>query len=206
MRANPSKYKKTEKSASSPIKINFTPPISPINKLTLNIFNSAYYWLQRARSGKSIVNYTDFFYPLDGILEWNRLYGPNGFFQYQSVIPRETGLDATREMLREISRAGEGSFLAVLKTFGNRPSSGLLSFARPGVTLALDFPNRNLKTLALFNRLDRIVEQAGGALYLAKDKRMSERMFIKTYPNLEKFLPFRDPGITSSMSRRLFGS
>ena len=206
MRANPSKYNKMKETASGSRKIIFTPPISPVNQLTLSIFNSTYYWIQRARPGKSIVNYTNFFYPLDGILNWNRLYGPNGFYQYQSVIPRETGLDATREMLKEISRAGEGSFLAVLKTFGKRPPCGLLSFARPGVTLALDFPNRNFKTLALFKRLDSIVEEAGGTLYLAKDNRMSREMFFKTYPSLGKFLPFRDPGITSSMSRRLFGS
>lgn len=149
------------------------------------------------------MHYEPFFYPLDAIHDWNRMYGPRGFYQYQSVIPRDVGKEATQEMLRAIKKSGEGSFLAVLKTFGNRESGGLLSFPKPGVTLALDFPNREAKTLKLFNELDRIVQQAQGRLYLAKDARMPRSLFESGYPRINEFLPYRDPGISSEMSRRL---
>ena len=99
-----------------------------------------------------------------------------------------------------------GSFLAVLKTFGQRESVGMLSFARPGVTLALDFPNIGAPTLALFERLDAIVMEAGGRLYPAKDARMPRALFEAGYPRLNDFLPLRDAGISSAMSRRLLGS
>jgi hypothetical protein len=99
-----------------------------------------------------------------------------------------------------------GSFLAVLKTFGQRESVGMLSFARPGVTLALDFPNIGAPTLALFERLDAIVMEAGGRLYPAKDARMPRSLFEAGYPRLNDFLPLRDAGISSAMSRRLLGS
>jgi hypothetical protein len=108
-------------------------------------------------------------------------------------------------MLREIARSGEGSFLAVLKTFGDRPSVGMLSFPQPGVTLALDFPNKGAQTLKLFERLDAIVREAGGRIYPAKDARMPRDLFEAGYPRLAEFLPYRDPGISSAMSRRLMG-
>jgi hypothetical protein len=108
-------------------------------------------------------------------------------------------------MLEAIQRSGEGSILAVLKTFGDRPARGLLSFVRDGVTLALDFQNRP-GTLRLFERHDAIVRGAGGRLYPAKDAHMSRDMFEAGYPRLPEFLPYRDPGISSAMSRRLMGS
>ncbi len=206
MRANPSAITQGKERSTMTKRMFFTPPVPPMNRPILRAFNFTYYWAQRAKPRISVAHYESFFYPLDGLLEWNRIYGPDGFYQYQSVIPRETGLDATREMLREISHSGEGSFLAVLKTFGERRAPGILSFARPGVTLALDFPNRKSKTLSLFSRLDSIVKSAGGALYLAKDARMDRNMFTSTYPDIDKFLNYRDPGITSSMSRRLLGN
>jgi hypothetical protein len=131
------------------------------------------------------------------------MYGPKGFYQYQSVVPREVGQDAVSAMLAEIGRSGQGSFLAVLKTFGNRESLGMLSFAQPGVTLALDFPNNGAKTLALFERLDAIVREARGRIYLAKDARMPRDLFEAGYPRLSEFSQYRDPGISSAMSRRL---
>ncbi|MPN27152.1 Decaprenylphosphoryl-beta-D-ribose oxidase [bioreactor metagenome] len=133
------------------------------------------------------------------------MYGPRGFYQYQSVVPREVGLEVTQEMLKTIKKSGEGSFLAVLKTFGNRESGGLLSFPRPGVTLALDFPNRGERTLKLFNELDHIVKEARGRLYLAKDARMPKTLFEAGYPRIQEFMKYRDPGISSNMSRRLLG-
>jgi len=134
------------------------------------------------------------------------MYGPHGFYQYQSVVPRAVGHDAIKAMLREIANSGSGSFLAVLKTFGNRQSVGMLSFPRPGVTLALDFPNKGEQTLRLFQRLDDIVREAGGRIYPAKDARMPRDLFQSGYPRLDEFLPYRDNGITSAMSRRLMGN
>jgi hypothetical protein len=133
------------------------------------------------------------------------MYGPKGFFQYQSVVPRECGQGATETMLGEIARSGEGSFLAVLKTFGDRQAVGMMSFPQPGVTLALDFPNKGDKTQKLFERLDAIVRDAGGRIYLAKDARMPRELFEAGYPRLNEFIKYRDPGISSGLSRRLMG-
>lgn len=184
----------------------FVPPVSLVNRLSLKPFNALYYHSNRIRARRTRVFFERFFYPLDNLLEWNRMYGPHGFYQYQSVIPRDVGADATKEMLRQIAKSGDGSFLAVLKTFGSRCSVGMLSFPMPGITLALDFPNRGARTHALFERLDAVVRDAGGRIYPAKDARMPRALFQAGYPNIEAFLPFRDPGISSAMSRRLLGS
>jgi hypothetical protein len=162
--------------------------------------------LKKLRAGRSIAHYESFLYPLDHILQWNRMYGPKGFFQYQSVVPHTLGHDAVQAMLKEIARNGEGSFLAVLKTFGDRKSAGMMSFPRHGVTLALDFPNSGSRTLKLFERLDAIVRDAGGRIYPAKDARMPRDLFEAGYPRLDEFLPYRDPGVSSGLSRRLMGS
>lgn len=203
MRANPSPFNPETAPRPRELRMSFTPPISFVNRMTLRPFNTAYYHLQRARTGCALQHYESFSYPLDSLSEWNRMYGPRGFYQYQSVVPRETGRDVTHAMLREIARSGQGSFLAVLKTFGERPPPGMLSFARPGTTLALDFPNRGDCTLKLFERLDAIVLEAGGALYPAKDARMPRHMFEAGFPRLHEFARFRDPGTQSGMSRRL---
>lgn len=184
----------------------FVPPVSLVNRFSLRPFNMAYFYLKKWQAGKSITHYEPFFYPLDNLLEWNRMYGPNGFFQYQSVLPREVGEDAVQAMLKEIAKSGDGSFLAVIKTFGNRQSVGMLSFPQPGVTLALDFPNRGDRTEQLFKRLDAIVLEAKGRLYLAKDARMPKELFEAGYPRLNEFRTYRDPGISSGLSRRLMGS
>ena len=184
----------------------FVPPISLVNRLSLRAFNMAYFNMKKWGAGRGIVHYEPFFYPLDNLLEWNRIYGPKGFFQYQSVVPREVGRDAVQAMLGEIARAGDGSFLAVLKTFGNRQSVGMMSFPRPGVTLALDFPNKGGRTLKFFARLDAIVREAGGRIYPAKDARMPRDLFEAGYPRLAEFLQYRDPGISSALSRRLMGN
>jgi len=187
------------------ISVPIVPPLSLVNKFTLRPFNFLYYQVQTRNKGKSLVHYEPFFYPLDNVRNWNRIYGPNGFYQYQSVIPRTVGQDAITAMLHAISVAGEGSFLAVLKTFGNRQSQGMMSFPMPGVTLALDFPNKGKRTLDLLRSLDDIVHDARGRIYAAKDSRMPSYLFEKGYPRLAEFLKYRDPGISSSMSRRLMG-
>jgi len=186
--------------------LRFTPPLSLINTASLRLFNAAYFRCHAARQGASRQAWAPFFYPLDGILHWNRIYGPQGFYQYQCVIPRAAERSATPELLAAISASGMGSFLAVLKTFGTREPAGLLSFPMAGTTLALDFPHQGERTLALFERLDAIVVAAGGRLYPAKDARMSRAMFESGQPRLAEFLPYRDPGMSSAMSRRLLGS
>jgi hypothetical protein len=171
----------------------------------LKLFNSLYFNLKRRNAGRSLIHYKPFFYPLDNLLEWNRMYGPKGFFQYQCVLPHHSGIEAVGELLTEIKRSGEGSMLTVLKTFGEIGSVGLLSFPQPGITLALDFPNKGASTHKLFERLDAIVSEANGRLYLAKDARMPRDLFEKGYPRLNEFLKHRDPGISSALSRRLMG-
>jgi len=188
-------------------RVPFTPPVPLVNKLSLRAFNTAYYWLGCWRAGASQQHYQSFFYPLDNLHEWNRIYGPRGFYQYQCVIPGPgpDSSSAIQAMLREIGRAGKGSFLAVLKKFGDRQPVGLLSFPRPGVTLALDFANSGADLERLFERLDAIVAETGGRLYLAKDARMPRALFESGYARHAEFRAFRDPGITSEMSRRLMG-
>jgi FAD/FMN-containing dehydrogenase len=205
MRGNPANVTNGPLPKAGRFKVPFVPPVSLVNALSLRAFNMLYYAMKKRAKGVSITHYEPFFCPLDKVLEWNRIYGPRGFYQYQSVVPREHGREATQAMLGEISRSGNGSFLAVLKTFGERQGRGMLSFPRPGVTLALDFPNKGTSTLRLFERLDAIVREAGGRLYLAKDARMPRDLFESGYPRLNEFLAYRDPGASSAMSRRLLG-
>ena len=186
--------------------VPITPPFSLVNRVSVKAFNALY--MQRHRRARALrrQHYATFFYPLDNMLEWNRMYGPRGFFQYQCVVPEARQVEATRELLAIVARSGEGSFLAVLKTFGSRPAAGLLSFPMAGTTLAIDFPNQGETTMKLFKTLDAVVSQTGGRLYAAKDARMSGAMFKRGYPQWQAFEAFRDPGIASDMSRRLFGS
>lgn len=174
-----------------------------LNGLTVRAFNELYYRNGRRKAGRATMPYEPFFYPLDRIGGWNRLYGRRGFYQYQSVVPSDAARDATKAMLQAISAAGQGSFLAVLKTFGDTPSPGMLSFPRPGTTLALDFANRGVSTLKLMERLDAIVREAGGRLYPAKDGRIPAAMFQAGYPNWQNFARHVDPGFSSSFWRRV---
>lgn len=205
MRANPVRRSDWRTVAPARLGVPFVPPVSLVNRLTLKPFNTLYYHLQARKTNLSVVHYVPFFHPLDGIRHWNRIYGPKGFHQYQCVVPREHGREVMQAILAEISRSGQGSFLAVLKTFGNREPRGMLSFCRPGVTLALDFPYQGERNERLFRRLDALVLEAHGRLYPAKDSRMPAEMFAAGYPRLQEFSAWRDPGISSSMSRRLTG-
>ena len=202
-RGNSSARKGDAAAAGLGLGVPFTPPISLVNKLTLDVFNTGYFHLQKRAAGKREVHYREFYYPLDGVKNWNRIYGPKGFFQYQSVIPMADAVAATEEMLSTIKRSGQGSFLAVLKTFADREPAGLLSFARHGVTLALDFPNRGDRTEKLFRALDEIVSEAGGTLNPSKDARMSREMFQAGFPGITEFSKFRDPQVVSDFSRRV---
>ncbi len=140
----------------------FMPPVNLLNGLTLKAFNELYY--RKARPGEKVstVPWTSYFYPLDAIGDWNRLYGPRGLYQHQSVFPLEAGEATVRALMTAAQEAGHASFLTVLKKFGDRTQRGLLSFAREGFTLTLDFSNQGASTLALLDRLDAIVLSAAG--------------------------------------------
>ncbi|NQW58172.1 MAG: FAD-binding oxidoreductase [Polynucleobacter sp.] len=206
MRGNHANTKTGPMPAKDGLGIPFVPPFSLVNPMSLRPFNWVYYQMQARKRGTTLVHFETFFHPLDKIKNWNRIYGPKGFYQYQSVVPRSAGKEALPAMLNTISRSGEGSFLAVLKTFGNRQSIGMMSFPMPGVTLALDFPNKGAKTVALLRSLDDIVRSAGGRIYAAKDASMPRDLFEQGYPRLKEFIQYRDSGISSAMSRRLMGN
>lgn len=189
--------------AESARRVPITPPLSLINSLSLKSFNTLYFNKQRERVVRGLSHYRPFFYPLDALLEWNRIYGPRGFYQYQSVVPHERALPVTRRMLQAIAQSGMGSFLAVLKQFGEPASKGMLSFPQPGTTLALDFPNSGPRLMRLFDELDRIVLEAGGRLYPAKDGRIGARAFQSGYPNWEAFSAYVDPRFSSGFWRRV---
>ncbi len=186
-------------SASVPIQM----PGFTLNPWSLKAFNTLYYHAGRLKQGRQRVHYAPFFYPLDAVRNWNRVYGGAGFYQYQCVVPDASADVAIPAMLAEIARSGQGSCLAVLKTFGAKPSPGMLSFPMEGVTLALDFPNRKSRTHLLFERLDDIVAEARGRLYPAKDGRMPSALFRSGYPELERFSAHVDPAFSSDFWRRM---
>lgn len=160
-----------------------------LNGLTMAAFNGLYYHHVRREISKRRGHYAPFFYPLDNITNWNRLYGVNGFMQYQFVLPTQAGLAGMKTMLERITRSRQGSFLAVLKNMGPA-SKGLLSFPLPGYSLALDF-KMNARLPALLDELDRVVLDYQGRLYLAKDARMSQAVFRAGYPQWEAFMQIR---------------
>lgn len=186
--------------------IPFTPPFSLVNRLSLRAFNTVYYHRQLRRRSSASVHYQSYFYPLDGIRDWNRIYGPKGFLQHQSVLPPGAAREGLAAMLRTIAAHGAGSFLAVLKEFGDLPPAGMLSFARPGTTLALDFPNTGPAVFELLDRLDAIVREAGGALYPAKDARMAPITFQKSFPRWREFADHVDPKFSSGFWHRVTGT
>ncbi|WP_404402124.1 FAD-dependent oxidoreductase [Pelagibacterium halotolerans] len=179
----------------------FTPPVSLLSKRTVKVFNAVYYhWPRRSRGH---VHYERYFYPLDAVANWNRVFGTRGFYQYQCVVPNGDAVDAIRALIARVSKAGEGSFLSVLKVFGDHKPAGWLSFPRPGVTLALDFPDRGEETLALLDALDEITAEAGGAVYPAKDARMKAVDFQRSFPFWRRLERYRDPAICSDFWRRV---
>ena len=177
-------------------------PAGLINRFTTQLFNQAYFHRQHRKNRRARISYFSFFYPLDVIHNWNLVYGPRGFFQYQCVVPR---LEVARRILNEVERSNQVCALAVMKTFGDLVSPGLLSFPRKGITLAMDFPNHGASTLRSFDRLDAIVRESEGALYPAKDARMSAETFRASYPDWEAFVPFIDPRFSSDFWRRVTG-
>jgi FAD/FMN-containing dehydrogenase len=185
--------------------VPFVPPFSLINNTSTWLFNQAIYHRPFRTRIPTDEHYETFFYPLDGIRNWNRIYGPRGMYQYQCVIPHQAAHEATTALLTAITRSGLGSFLAVLKQFGDLPSAGLLSFPRPGITLALDFPNRGARLERLLHSLDAVVADAGGRIYPAKDGRMPGSLFRSGFPQWQQFARFIDPACSSNFWRRVMG-
>ena len=162
----------------------FNLPSFALNKFTVKLFNLLYYNKNTKREINNIVSYEPFFYPLDAILHWNRGYGKKGFIQYQFVLPMERK-DGLIRILNEISKKGLGSFLAVLKVFGEQDD--LISFPTKGYTLALDIPVRK-GLFEFLDELDKIVLECGGRLYMSKDARMKPEIMEKGYPNYNEFI------------------
>ncbi|RFM33373.1 FAD-binding oxidoreductase [Chitinophaga silvisoli] len=166
-----------------PLSVPFNFPSFALNTFTVKAFNWLYYAKNTKREINNVIPYEPFFYPLDAILHWNRGYGKAGFVQYQFVLPLDKK-EGLVEILKRISDAGLGSFLAVLKVFGHQDD--LISFPRQGYTLALDFPVRK-GLFAFLDELDEVVLQYGGRLYLSKDARMKKDVFWQSYPNAQRF-------------------
>lgn len=185
----------------STLNVPFAPPFSLVNAASLRLFNTAYW--HRAQEGQQHSHYVPYFYPLDKIKHWNRIYGRAGFYQYQCVLPPTSMHVGIAELLTQIALSGEGSFLAVLKTFGTRPNAGLMSFPRAGATLALDFPNHGPRTERLFHELDAIVIAMQGAIYPAKDARMPATLFQSAFPQWQQFSQWIDPAFSSDFWRRV---
>ena len=186
-------------------KLPFALPEWMLNRYSVRAFNTAYYGIHAFKKGAGVISYDTFFYPLDSIRQWNLLYGKQGFLQYQCVIP-ERKLEAFEELLDRIAHSGMGSFLGVLKQFGSAAPAGMLSFPRPGLTIALDFAMRGERTLKLMRSLDEVVQQSGGALYPAKDARMSPALFEASFPRWRSIVPYIDPKMSSSFWRRVTGA
>ena len=184
------------------LSVPVSPPLNLLNRLTLSAFNALYYGRAPKRETLSLVGWRSYFHPLDAIGHWNRLYGPKGLFQHQSVFPADNARETVLRLMECSREHGHASFLTVLKRFGGLPQPGLLSFARPGFTLTLDFANRGTETLRMLDALDAIVLDAGGALNPYKDARMSPAMFAASFPDWHKLEAFRDPRLVSDFWRR----
>jgi len=171
------------------LKIPFNFPSFSLNKLSVKAFNYLYYNKVKEDISTQIVDYETFFYPLDSIDEWNKIYGKNGFTQYQFILPKKDSYEGLKEILEVISKSGKGSFLAVLKLYG-KENKNYLSFPIEGYSLALDFKIES-GLFELLDRLDEIVLKYGGRIYLTKDVRVKKEVFEKGYPDIEKFRNFR---------------
>lgn len=185
---------KTDAQRKNPLKVHkdgklFLPfdfPNFTINALTVKAFNMLYYNKQFRHIQNSIVHYETFYYPLDGILHWNRVYGKNGFTQYQFVLPPEKSREGLIAIIEKIGERKMGSFLTVLKLFGEQKEN-YIRFPKGGYTLAIDF-KIDKKVWSFLNELDELVLKFGGRVYLTKDVRMSHDMLVNSYPQAQAFI------------------
>ena len=212
--AEPHEAPRTFPALRAPLPIPFTAPGGLLRPFTVRLFNRAYYAWHARQRGVSIVHPASFFYPLDALGGWNRLYGPRGFIQYQCVLPTQSVTAAGQNgpalhwLLSLIARKQRASFLCVIKDCGAE-GAGLLSFPKPGISIALDMPFGD-DTQALVDEMNAAVIAAGGRIYLAKDALTRAEHFRAMEPRLDEFLRVRrrwdpDGRIRSAMSVRLFG-
>lgn len=186
--------------------IPFNFPSFTLNNYTVRAFNWYYYRNIKEEISKQKVDLDTFFYPLDTLGHWNRIYGKNGFIQYQFILPKEASYQGLKEILKKVAASGKGSFLAVLKLYG-KANDNFLSFPMEGYSLAIDFKIEQ-ELLGLLDKLDEIVMNYEGRIYLAKDARVSRKVFEKGYPKIEEFRKFRkenkmDLKFQSLQSKRL---
>ena len=187
------------------LSVPFYAPSFALNRFSVQLLSAVYY--AKHRDSHRVVDFDSFFYPLDGVHGWNRVYGRRGFVQYQALFPPDSARAGLTELLRKITEARCASFLAVLKRSG-AASPGMLSYLYPGYTLALDFPHTGEKLRRLLRELDAVVLDHGGRLYLAKDATTTPEAFAEMYPRLDEFRAVKaqvDPEnrFCSSQARRL---
>ncbi|MGB8816987.1 MAG: FAD-binding oxidoreductase [Rhizobiaceae bacterium] len=182
--------------------VPFTPPVSALNGLSVRAFNTLYRLGKSRNTEVKTTHYDPFFYPLDGVSNWNRLYGPRGLHQHQSIIPFDAAKRIIPQLLQVSRDAGQASFLTVIKRFGDVRSPGILSFARPGYTLTLDFPHQGAKTLQLLDLLDAMTIGSGGAVNPYKDSRMAPATFAASFPRWRELEAMRDPVFVSGFWAR----
>lgn len=187
------------------IALPFDLPAVALNRATVGAFNTLYYHKQLGKRRTGLIDYEPFFYPLDRILQWNRLYGRQGLLQFQCVLPWESAVLGMIQLLKAITASGLASFLAVIKVFGEAVSPGIMSFPIPGITLALDFPIRRELSFDLLDRLAAITADLDGRMYPAKDSCMSATQFQKFYPQWQQFSAYMDPAFSSSFWQRVTG-
>ncbi|WP_081490575.1 FAD-binding oxidoreductase [Terriglobus roseus] len=178
-------------------------PSMALNSVTVSAFNTLFFHKQIKPRVRALQDYEPFFYPLDKVLHWNRMYGKSGLLQFQYAIPWESAREGTIAILNEVTKSGLASFLAVVKAFGDVRSPGMMSFPQPGITLALDFPIKPDKSFPLFDRLASMTLDFGGKLYPAKDARMTASQFQTAYPQWQQFARYKDPLLTSSFWERV---
>jgi FAD/FMN-containing dehydrogenase len=196
---------KLKKSGQPWLTFPFDLPAVALNRFTMSAFNMAYYHKQIPKQKTAKVDYEPFFYPLDSVLHWNRMYGKNGLLQFQNVLPHEGGREGMVEILKAITRSGLASFLAVIKFFGDVPSVGMMSFPKPGIMLALDFPIRPEVSFDLLDRLAQITLECRGRMYSAKDARMTAEQYQTFYPQWREFGRYIDPSFDSAFWQRVTG-
>ncbi len=177
-------------------------PEFALNPFTVGAFNNLYFGKHGKGTRQTASDLIPFFYPLDSVGDWNRIYGKRGFLQWQCLVPLGNCLDTLRRIFTDIARERSASFVVVMKTMGDLPSAGNLSFNGRGVTLAVDFAAAP-KVFELLDRLDTIVVEAGGKLYPAKDARMRPEVYQAMYPAWRDHERWIDPRFSSSFWRRV---
>jgi FAD/FMN-containing dehydrogenase len=180
-------------------------PEFALSRFSVGAFNTIYYNKQMTKDRAGLSDYDPFFYPLDFVLQWNRMYGKQGLLQFQCVLPWESGTMGMTQLLKAITASGLGSFLAVIKVFGDAVSPGVMSFPIPGITLALDFPVRREVSFDLVDRLADVTADCGGRIYPAKDACMSAAHFQQFYPQWEQWAAYIDPAFSSNFWQRVSG-